>query len=435
MSTNGHLPSMIIDDQEKKLFKVNRQAFVSNDVLDSEKQYLFNNCWIYAGHVSEVADSGDYRTRRVAGRPVIISRGDDDKIRVMMNTCPHRGATVRREPSGNSKIHQCYYHGWTFNNEGTLIGLPGENAYENTEWTREDNCLTEAPKVESYRGLIFASFNSNIQPLEDYLAGAKEYLDLVMDQTEVGMEVVGGTQEYSMKANWKLLIENSIDGYHAPTTHKRYFDFIVGTNQLFYDMSQGIPGSPHALGNGHAVIEYDSPWGRPIARWTPYFGEERKEEFEVKKNKLVERFGEERAERISRYSRNLFIFPNLIVNDIMAITIRTFFPVTPDYMEIRAWALAPKDESPDDRALRLDNYLTFLGPGGYATPDDVEALEACQRGFATFRELQWSDISRGMGRDDPKPDDELQMRTFWRQWNELMTGRQLTPSMPQGVGI
>ena len=119
----------------------------------------------------------------------------------------------------------------------------------------------------------------------------------------------------------------------------------------------------------------------------------------------------------------------------MAITIRTFFPVTPDYMEIRAWALAPKDESPDDRALRLDNYLTFLGPGGYATPDDVEALEACQRGFATFRELQWSDISRGMGRDDPKPDDELQMRTFWRQWNELMTGRQLTPSMPQGVGI
>ena len=86
MSTNGHLPSMIIDDQEKKLFKVNRQAFVSNDVLDSEKQSLFNNCWIYAGHESEVADSGDYRTRRVAGRPVIISRGDDDKIRVMMNT-------------------------------------------------------------------------------------------------------------------------------------------------------------------------------------------------------------------------------------------------------------------------------------------------------------------------------------------------------------
>ena len=66
MSTNGHLPSMIIDDQEKKLFKVNRQAFVSNDVLESEKQYLFNNCWIYAGHESEVADSGDYRTRRVA---------------------------------------------------------------------------------------------------------------------------------------------------------------------------------------------------------------------------------------------------------------------------------------------------------------------------------------------------------------------------------
>jgi phenylpropionate dioxygenase-like ring-hydroxylating dioxygenase large terminal subunit len=140
--------------------------------------------------------------------------------------------------------------------------------------------------------------------------------------------------------------------------------------------------------------------------------------------KLVERFGAEWAYQMTQTSRNLLIFPNLIINDIMAITVRTFFPVAPDYIEINAWALAPQDESAENRALRLDNFLTFLGPGGFATPDDVEALESCQQGFAN-REVAWSDISRGMQRAQPLVDDELQMRAFWRQWHALMQGAQL----------
>jgi p-cumate 2,3-dioxygenase subunit alpha len=71
-------------------------------------------------------------------------------------------------------------------------------------------------------------------------------------------------------------------------------------------------------------------------------------------------------------------------------------------------------------ALRLDNFLTFLGPGGFATPDDVEMLESCQRGFVN-REVEWSDLSRGMKREQPLTTDDLQLRTFWRQWNRLMT--------------
>ena len=101
------------------------------------------------------------------------------------------------------------------------------------------------------------------------------------------------------------------------------------------------------------------------------------------------------------------------------ITIRTFYPVTPNNLAINAWALAPQDESADNRALRLDSFLTFLGPGGFATPDDVEALESCQRGFAN-REVAWSDISKGMNRDEALLNDELQMRAFWRKWHRLM---------------
>lgn len=112
------------------------------------------------------------------------------------------------------------------------------------------------------------------------------------------------------------------------------------------------------------------------------------------------------------------IFPNLVINDIMAITVRTFFPTAPDYMEINAWALAPVEESEWRRKYRLYNFTEFLGPGGFATPDDVEAIEKCQQGYGAGGEALYNDISKGMNRADaPSFDDEEQMRCFWREWN------------------
>ncbi len=120
---------------------------------------------------------------------------------------------------------------------------------------------------------------------------------------------------------------------------------------------------------------------------------------------------------------NMLIFPNLVFVDNFK-TIRTFFPPSLDYVEITAWGLMPKEDSPELREKRIDNFLSFLGPGGFATPDDVEALENCQRGFAN-REVEWSDISRGMKRQQPSVTDELQMQTFWRRWHELIALSQL----------
>ncbi len=349
---------------------------------------------------------------------MILVRSDDGQVRVLLNTCTHRGALVCRTQSGNARSFQCAYHAWTFNSRGELVGVPGEDAYS-LSFDRKDFALAQ-PRVDSYRGFVFVNFTPEGESLSDYLAGAKEFLDLVCDQSEVGMEVVPGAQLYSMRANWKLLVENSFDGYHGLPTHQRYFQFLVETGGL--DMTERLPGRALALGNGHAVIEYEPPWGRLVAQWNPVFGETKKAEIETVYAKLEAKFGAEWARRVSRTSRNLLIFPNLIINDLMAVTIRTFFPVSPDYMEVSAWALEPQDESAEDRAIRLDNFLTFLGPGGFATPDDVEMLESCQKGFAN-REVMWSDISRGMNRAEPVPTDELQMRAFWRRWHDLLTLR------------
>jgi p-cumate 2,3-dioxygenase alpha subunit len=149
----------------------------------------------------------------------------------------------------------------------------------------------------------------------------------------------------------------------------------------------------------------------------PSFGEAAGPEIREIRAQLEARLGAERAHRIATTSRNLGIFPNLVVNDIMAITVRTFHPPSPGRMNVEAWTLAPCGEAPAHRKHRLENFLTFLGPGGFATPDDIEGLESCQRGYlATPGE--WNDISRDIENPAPPTTGEHQMRAFWRHWQE-----------------
>ena len=83
------------------------------------------------------------------------------------------------------------------------------------------------------------------------------------------------------------------------------------------------------------------------------------------------------------------------------------------------------EETEEQRARRLHAFLTFYGPGGFATPDDVAALEAAQLGCAAWREVPWSDLSRGMAKasDQQLATDEGHLRVFWRKWSKLMEAR------------
>ena len=416
------IKDLIIDDRRRGIFKVHRSTMTSMELFRLERERVFNRCWIYLGHESEVENPGDYRRRTVAGRPLFFVRGVDGEIRVFLNSCPHRGALICRHDTGNAQVLQCFYHAWSFNISGELIGLPGEDAY-GPNFDRSEMSLKEPPRVESYRGFYFVSFNPHVEDLVTYLAGARDYLDMIVDQSEEGMRVVPGSNRYTMKANWKLLAENSLDGYHLVPTHKTYVDYIasLGTDDSGDTLAARPPGVARALGNGHCVSENVARQGRPIAHWHPLFGEDAIEPIARARRQLVEKYGEERAYLMANVSRNLLIYPNLIINDSMAITIRYFEPLAPDEMDVTASHLVPRDEADTVLATRLDSFLTFLGPGGFATPDDVEALESCQDGFRAT-EMEWSDISRGMLKPIPGTSDELQMRGFWRQWHANMQG-------------
>ncbi|MCM8565270.1 aromatic ring-hydroxylating oxygenase subunit alpha [Thauera linaloolentis] len=410
----------IAEDQAQGLFRVARTAFTEESVFRAEYESVFEKCWLYVGHESEVRKNGDFVRRTIAGRNLVFNRDTSGKLNVFFNVCPHRGAEVCREKHGNAKHFQCFYHGWIFGSDGSLKSQPGKERYIADFGAQGRGNLVTVPRFANYRGFCFINFDPTACSIEEYLGNAREYLDLVADQSEAGMVVVSGMQEYSIRANWKLLVENSNDGYHAATTHATYLDYVAKTHVMGNDVA--LRGIGRELGNGHAVVEYTAPWGRPIANWIPIWGEEGKREMERIHAGLVARHGKDKADRIAFKNRNILIFPNLVVNDIMSLTVRTFYPLKPDLMHVTGWALAPENESEWAREYRLNNFLEFLGPGGFATPDDVEALESCQGGYRNAKEVGvgWNDISKGMGLD-PQYDDEVQMRSFWKEWNRRVS--------------
>ncbi len=407
---------LILDDPDNGVFRVHRSAMISPQIFEAERDLVFEHCWLYLGHESEIAGPGDFVRRSVAGRPLILVRSaKTGQVRAFHNTCPHRGAMVCRADSGNGKVFQCFYHAWSFNTDGELVGVPDRQGY-GPAFRMKEMGLQPVAGVESYRGFVFVTFDKDAESLVDYLAGARDYLDLIVDESESDWEIIKGSHQYSINANWKLLVENSIDGYHAAPTHDTYMKYL---SSMGIRVADGVSGRGRALGHGHAVMEYVAPWGGPIAKWEQQFGEQARPEIEKLRARLVELYGAERAERMAEHNRNMFIYPNLVINDIQAVTVRTFMPTAVDHMEVSAWHLAPRTERPQARALRLESFLSFLGPGGLATPDDVEALESCQDGFRSGG-VEWNDISRGMMRE-PKAIDEEQMRAFWRRWREQVS--------------
>ena len=422
----------LLEDEQRHVFRVNRSTMTSEEVFASERSAIFERCWLYLGHTSEVRSGGDFVRRTVAGQPLFFVRGKDDRIRAFFNTCPHRGATICRQDAGNAKMFQCFYHAWTFALDGELTGMPDAAAYGDG-FDRAEVGLREVPRCEAYRGFIFVSFDEHAVPLTEYLAGARDVLDVIVDAADGAAEIIGGAHEYGIEANWKLLVENSIDGYHALPVHETYLKYLAriekraaletGTDDTSV---KAIIGKASDLGNGHAMVEYQAPWGRPIAKWSPLFGMAAKDEIAAIRERLRAKHGEERARRMVDLNRNLLIFPNLIINDIMAVVVRTIWPTSASRLLVRAWQLAPESETAGPRERRLEAFLTFLGPGGFATPDDVEALESCQAGFACSG-VRWNDISRGMNRE-PQTVDELQMRVFWRRWVQMMGRRAAIPA-------
>ncbi|MCL2582439.1 MAG: aromatic ring-hydroxylating dioxygenase subunit alpha [Streptosporangiales bacterium] len=355
-------------------------AHIYNDaeIFRLERERLFSRAWTFVGHESEVPQPGDYVVRRVLDDSFIIARGQDGQVRALFNMCLHRGMQVCRAETGNASHFRCPYHGWSYRNDGRLVGLPFHaDAYGGEAgFPRKGQALLPAPALGIYNGLIFVNMDPDAEPLEDYLGDFTFYLDYYTKQSPGGIEL-RGPQRWRVKANWKIGAENFAgDMYHTPQTHTSVVE--IG---LFREpkAAKRKDGTTYWAGNGGGTT-YKLPPGtlEERLRYVGYADpviDTMKQTWSAEQQDLVGRDGF----MISAAS----VFPNMSMvhnwpkvedsDDVLPfITLRTWQPVGPDETEVLSWFAVDAAAPEEFKALSYKAYLMCFGSTGMFEQDDVE---------------------------------------------------------------
>lgn len=177
-----------------------------------EKEALFNHEWLCLGRADQIPNAGDYFTTTIIGEPLIVARNRANEIKVMSAVCQHRAMLVA-EGQGNARAFLCPYHHWAYSLDGELIGAPEMERTEN--FSKKDFCLPTL-KVELWQGFIFANFDPAAAPLAPRLTACDEVLANYDLENAKGPKTPEGVR-YSW--NWKVMMENNNDGYHANRLH------------------------------------------------------------------------------------------------------------------------------------------------------------------------------------------------------------------------
>ena len=248
-------------DQEQWL--LNRRVFWDEEIYQLELERIFARCWLVLGHESQISKPGDFVSTNMGEDPVLVARQKDGSIRAFINTCRHRGMRVCRLDSGNVPGFTCSYHGWTYDISGQLVSVPQLEEGYRGEFDLSEWGLQPVPHVESYKGLIFGTLDSDAPPLLDYLGDMTFFLDGLLDR-EGGTELLGGVHKWVIPCNWKIAAENFIsDQAHGEPTHGSAIVALLPDD--FDPASFGLGAQMQwYVGNGHGLLSLSEPGPGPV---------------------------------------------------------------------------------------------------------------------------------------------------------------------------
>jgi len=189
--------------------------YTSPDVLAREKEVLFMKDWLMVCREEEVEKPGDFMTFRILGEPVVVTRDQGGTLRAFANVCLHRGVEVA-VGAGNTKEFMCPYHGWLYDLEGKLVGAPYMKEAEGFD---PRTCRLPPLRLATWGGCIFICFDPATPPFEVAAADwIRELSFLHPERCRLSKKIV-----LDLDCNWKFLIENVMDMYHAHTLHGASF--------------------------------------------------------------------------------------------------------------------------------------------------------------------------------------------------------------------
>ncbi len=197
---------------QKAGWSLEREFYTGADVFERDVEEVVMKSWLYAGHVARIPNPGDYFLYPIAGESLIVIRGEDHQVHALFNVCRHRGSVICTEPCGNRTRLVCPYHQWVYRPDGTLA-----SARLMPEIRKEEFALAKA-RVRICEGLIFVHLSDGEPGFDGFERGMSARLKIYgLDKARIAHEA-----SYEVKANWKLVLENSRECYHCGKGHPQY---------------------------------------------------------------------------------------------------------------------------------------------------------------------------------------------------------------------
>lgn len=408
-------------------FRVHGSAYTDEAIFRAEMEHIYARTWVFVGHESLVPNPGDYHTSYIGLQPVIVSRDNDGEVHVLVNRCVHRGSVLCRDQRGHGTEFNCPYHGWVYGLDGKLLAMSERReAGGYSENFDAPDGLFKPPRVERYRGFIFASFNPDVPPLQEYLGRAKSVIDRKLDMSPVGeIEFVSRPYVGRYQGNWKFQAENIVDEYHFMHTHKAFVQLQAKYGQTTGDFDVHKGGSTRQMRkvrfagvtwdciNGHGLVE------TPSGEIDSYLEGEYGDYFRG----IVERHG---AQTLASMTGKLSasIFPNL---GLIHNQVRIWRPIAPNLTEVIIYPYELKGAPAGYNEGMLRSQERFYGPAGHGQADDIEIFARNQQGLAGSS-VEWLILERGVETDEPDgagnfkglTTSEAPQRALWREWERLM---------------
>ncbi len=349
--------------------EISREIFVSQDLYEREKKQIFSRAWLYVGHESQIKSIGDYFLSQMGEESVILTRDADNRIRIFLNTCRHRGMRVCRYDEGKTRSFYCPYHGWTYGLDGKLVGVQAYETSYTPPFPREEWGLVEVAQIANVRGTIWATWDANAPGFKEYLGEAYEGLDLGLrawDGSDAGVELLGSPQKWIVPSNWKFIAENfSGDMLHA-VSHRSVE--MVGIGPGGTKGRRDAPGqrmlSGFAGGHGYMYGIKPTAESRDDYSAMPVVAEYFRHCWE----RRVKLLGERAGVNVTLGT----IFPNMSFHAQQPRTILVAHPRSANETEMWRVYFVDKEAPAEVRDYLRRYYMRYSGPGGMTEQDDME---------------------------------------------------------------